>query len=229
MNYDAELDELRNPMNIFYIARSPRAAAQAHCDKHVVKMILETAQLLSTAWHVAAPDSVSTDTVATDPLFRSWMPNDAKFQHGVAYYLGNQKIYAPTHEHHPSALWVRESRAAYDWAWQLGQELLDEYTYRYGREHASRHALRTLEFPPPGLPDDPLTEPPVAMPDHCVVEVDGYVDALASYRNYYRTEKARMLTYTRRPPPDWCADLAAFRTKKDAEEHRRAWMKEVEK
>ena len=36
-------------MNLFYVEKEPVAAAQALCDKHVVKMILETAQMLSTA------------------------------------------------------------------------------------------------------------------------------------------------------------------------------------
>lgn len=38
-------------MNIFYLDQSPTRAAQAQCDQHVVKMILESAQLLSTAHH----------------------------------------------------------------------------------------------------------------------------------------------------------------------------------
>jgi len=38
-------------MNIFYLDRDPVKSAQAQCDRHVVKMILETAQLLSTAHH----------------------------------------------------------------------------------------------------------------------------------------------------------------------------------
>ena len=33
-------------MNIFILSRDPKIAAQMQCDKHVVKMILETAQLL---------------------------------------------------------------------------------------------------------------------------------------------------------------------------------------
>ena len=33
-------------MNIFYLDSSPRTCARYHCDKHVVKMIVETAQLL---------------------------------------------------------------------------------------------------------------------------------------------------------------------------------------
>jgi hypothetical protein len=40
-------------MNLFFLSRNPREAAQAHCNRHVVKMVLETAQLLSTAHRVA--------------------------------------------------------------------------------------------------------------------------------------------------------------------------------
>ena len=36
-------------MNIFYLDENPKLCAQYHVDRHVVKMILETAQLLSTA------------------------------------------------------------------------------------------------------------------------------------------------------------------------------------
>lgn len=36
-------------MNIFFLSWNPRQAAEFHCDKHVVKMIIETAQLLYSA------------------------------------------------------------------------------------------------------------------------------------------------------------------------------------
>jgi hypothetical protein len=36
-------------MNLFYLHRDPVEAARMQCDRHVVKMILETAQMLSTA------------------------------------------------------------------------------------------------------------------------------------------------------------------------------------
>lgn len=39
-------------MNIFVLSTDPYEAAQMQCDKHVVKMILETAQMLSTAHHL---------------------------------------------------------------------------------------------------------------------------------------------------------------------------------
>ena len=37
-------------MNIFHLHKDPKKCAEYHCDKHVVKMILETAQMLSTAY-----------------------------------------------------------------------------------------------------------------------------------------------------------------------------------
>ena len=36
-------------MNIFFLDENPKECAKMHCDKHCVKMILETAQLLCTA------------------------------------------------------------------------------------------------------------------------------------------------------------------------------------
>ena len=43
-------------MNIFYLDRDPKIAAQMMCDKHVVKMILESAQMLSTSHRVLDGD-----------------------------------------------------------------------------------------------------------------------------------------------------------------------------
>lgn len=43
-------------MNIFVLDKNPRIAAQMACDKHVIKMILETAQMLCTvAWRQDIP------------------------------------------------------------------------------------------------------------------------------------------------------------------------------
>jgi hypothetical protein len=214
VSYLSDPDELL--VNIFYLDHDPRTAAQAHCDKHVVKMILESAQLLSTAWHVLAPDALDVTIGSTDPyypLVDRRPALEARLEFGENYYIGNQRIYGKTHEHHPSAAWVRECVGNYDWLWRLGQWLLDEYTFRYGRQHASRHVLRSLECPPRGItPEDAHTEPPPAMPEELIVtDADGYIDAVASYRRYYREAKFRMLQYTKRSPPDWCAALAQYR------------------
>jgi hypothetical protein len=42
-------------MNIFVLDRNPEKAAADHCDKHVVKMVLESGQLLATAHHLSKP------------------------------------------------------------------------------------------------------------------------------------------------------------------------------
>ena len=39
-------------MNIFVLDKDPVVAAQMQCDKHVVKMIVESAQMLSTAHRI---------------------------------------------------------------------------------------------------------------------------------------------------------------------------------
>ena len=37
-------------MNLFHLDKNPKTIAQYHCDKHVVKMVLETAQMLCSAY-----------------------------------------------------------------------------------------------------------------------------------------------------------------------------------
>ena len=48
-------------MNIFYLHREPDIAAQMHVDKHCVKMILETCQLLSTAHRILDGEQVRSE------------------------------------------------------------------------------------------------------------------------------------------------------------------------
>ena len=43
-------------MNIFYLHKDPEISAKMHCDKHVVKMIIEYAQLMSTAHRILDGD-----------------------------------------------------------------------------------------------------------------------------------------------------------------------------
>lgn len=190
----------QSPVNIFYLDHSPELAAQAHCDVHVVKMILETAQLLSTAWHVAAPEHVESDW---DNPARDVVPEgEVPWLH---YRVAGQRIYRKTHENHPCAAWVRKSAANYQWLHRLGMALLEEYTFRYGKQHASAPVMWTLEMVPPTLPtNSPLSEPPCAMPDELlVVDDEGYVDAVASYRRYYVESKQALLKWRVRGSPHW--------------------------
>lgn len=46
-------------MNIFYLHHIPHFAARMHCDKHVVKMCTETAQILATVHHLHGNHNVT--------------------------------------------------------------------------------------------------------------------------------------------------------------------------
>ena len=58
-------------MNIFYLDRDTKVAAEMHCDKHVVKMILESAQMMSTAHRVLDGDTYADKTSYTKSRTRT--------------------------------------------------------------------------------------------------------------------------------------------------------------
>ena len=111
-------------MNIFYLHTDPKRCAEMHNDKHCVKMILEYAQLLSTAHRVL--DGIHTVGHSTSGRKKS------------TYVLSDSRdsiLYSATHISHPSAIWVRQSAKNYVWLQNLLVELCLEYTYRYGKVH----------------------------------------------------------------------------------------------
>ena len=100
---------LGEKMNIFYLDRHPIKAAQMMCDKHVVKMILESAQILSTAHRVLDGDD----------------------------YADRYGLYKIAHKNHPSTIWARSGGLNYLWLYDHMRGLMQEYTYRYGKIHAT--------------------------------------------------------------------------------------------
>ena len=46
-------------LNLFYLHNDPVISAEMHCDKHVVKMIIEYAQMLSTAHRILDGDQIT--------------------------------------------------------------------------------------------------------------------------------------------------------------------------
>ena len=138
-------------MNIFYLDEDPRQCAEWMVDKHVVKMILETAQLLSTAHRELDGDE------NVDP-----------------------DLYRKTHKNHPSAKWVRQSNNNYTWTWCLLNELCIEYTKRYGKIHATEtKLLQKLYSQPKNIQVGHLTQPPQCMPDE--YKTLDYVQAHRNY------------------------------------------------
>ena len=176
-------------MNIFYLHNDPKTCAELHNDKHVVKMILEYAQLLSTAHRVLD----GTQSVVVSKTNRKQ----------TRYVLSDEREYAlyrSTHANHPSAIWVRQSYENYEWLYQLFVVVLKEYTYRYGRIHATARLTDALYTPPTHIPKDVgFTEPTPAMPEEYKVKNN----SLQSYINYYVGAKKHLANWKKRTIPSW--------------------------
>jgi len=188
-------------MNIFYLNNDPKLCAEMHLDKHVVKMILEYAQLLSTAHRVL-------DGTVSTRLSKS----GRKQQY---YPLADERdnfLYSATHVNHPSAVWVRHSYENYEWLYKLFIALLDEYTHRYGRIHATARLIDALYTPPIHIPKGiGFTEPTPAMPNEVKVlrevATDRYeIDSIKSYHKYYIHNKVHIAKWTKREIPLWYSE-----------------------
>jgi hypothetical protein len=179
-------------MNIFRLDDDPVLCASWHNDKHVVKMILESCQLLSTAHRVH--DGLVTQIRSPKNGRRLW-------HWALKDSVQDKMLYQATHVNHPCAVWCRSSRDAYRWLWALTRALATEYTHRYGRIHKceSDGLIVWLQRAPAWCPSVGITEPPQAMPDRC--KVPG--NPVEAYRNYYRQEKRHLATWKARSIPAW--------------------------
>ena len=178
-------------MNIFFLSMSIMRCAQAHFDKHVIKMILEYCQLLSTCWHLLNPIEAEK-------------------------HLTNKNIYKKTHIHHPCVKWLQLHANHYDYVVRLALQLCKEWRYRYQHDkiHGCEPKLLFLSQHRPTLPnynivktsDNPkcLQLPlPQAMPIECKKRntIHGCVRA---YRTYYKSSyKSHLVHWKRRDKPSW--------------------------
>lgn len=178
-------------MNIFYLDSKPSQAAIYHHDKHVVKMILETAQLLSTV-HRFTHGKQYTTLSKNDRKIKRWGHENDKL---------DLVLYKSTHVNHPSCVWARHNINNYNWLCELGLELCKEYTYRYKKKHKTEDILRVLFKYKPSLPDKEFTDPTPAMNDEFKLN-----DSLNSYRNYYVKTKIDNAVWTKRSKPFWLKD-----------------------
>jgi hypothetical protein len=184
----------RTKINIFYLDKDPVLAAQYQVDRHVVKMVVETAQLLSTAHRLLDGQEIIVELKHKDTgkikKKRVWILPDNR----------NDILYACTHRNHPSAVWCRSSVENYNWLVDHLHALGQEYTYRYGKTHATiKKCFYELQSPPYGLRAWDWSEPPSAMAKHYIVSND----SVLNYRNYYRYGKANLHRWKNREPPAW--------------------------
>lgn len=184
-------------MNIFFLDYDVTKCAQMHNDKHCVKMILEYAQLLSTAHRVLDGKEVESKKMVAGSFparwrkSKQWKLNDER----------DNMLYAATHINHPSAIWVRQCNANYRWLHNVLVELCKEYTFRYGRIHKceSSGLVNILQQLPNNISNKEFTEPTPAMPEDIIVSGD----SIASYRKYYLENKQHLASWKLRPIPEW--------------------------
>ncbi len=153
-------------MNIFFLDWDVEKNAQYHCDKHVVKMILETAQLLCGVHHVAVHDTV----------------------HDTAHVP-----YKLSHKNHPCSIWARDSMSNYLYLCEIGLALCEEYTYRYGKRHKSQEVIEWCLMNKPQIQDIGFTTPPKAMPDEYKTEdvIESYRKYYLGAKKTFLTWKER--------------------------------------
>ena len=171
-------------MNIFFLDIDPEVCAEYHCDKHVVKMLLEIVQLLFTAHH----------------------------NHGTPKELLNYKPIK--NKKHPMCIWIQLSVNNYLYSARLGLCLAKEYTKRYSKIHSCEKHVKWLLNNIPILKNPlsysentilsknsilDLTSIPLCMPSDSIHKFD----TIQSYRKYYLLHKKYFAKWNYTNTPYW--------------------------
>ena len=163
-------------MNLFILDKDPIKAAQLQCDKHVVKMIVESAQMLSTAHRMLDGVQSRRKSQSGKTMSKYWeLPDDRE-----------AVLYKAVHMGHPCTVWTMQNDNNYRWHFEHFSALCKEYTYRYDKIHATQTKLRKYL----AMKHEP----------QCINEND----IVQSYKDYYQTKQDRFkMAWTRRPIPEW--------------------------
>ena len=168
-------------MNIFVTDPAPTLCAQVLPDKHVVKMPLETCQMLA--------------IVCSD----KW---------GFGYGVLHKKDGTPYNtekgafRNHPCTVWVKESLANTWWLLAHGFELCNEYRHRYGKTHSCEKSIQEAGNLIPLTMDRPKSSTR-AMPDE--YKYDKRIENFNAYK-YSNSSKPLATSHLLRHPTsntDW--------------------------
>jgi hypothetical protein len=112
-------------VNFFYLDKDPEKCAQYYCNKHVIKIPIEIAQILSKIHH----------ELNSNIDFSKIYKNSTVVNNSIGPYQ-----------------WIKESYDNYIWACKLGLELINEYKLRYNKDkHKTEIILQFLFNNPPKL------------------------------------------------------------------------------
>ena len=173
-------------MNIFVTSPDPVESAQCLPDKHVVKMPLETCQMLS--------------IVASEKWGHGYGTLPKK--DGTPYATDKGAF-----RNHPCTVWAKETVANARWLIKHGLALCEEYSNRYAKIHSCLHTLAHADklFPLDATHTSKLTPFTRAMPDE--YKHDTSIDTFTAYKNYIASKPWVASNYLRDPSrqPDWIA------------------------
>mmetsp|Transcript_28037 Transcript_28037/g.45124 ORF Transcript_28037/g.45124 Transcript_28037/m.45124 type:complete len:262 (-) Transcript_28037:144-929(-) len=192
-------------MNIFFLSMSPKQAARWHANIHVVKMIVETAQLLCNVHH-------------------------RQREHCLPPYVNKSRIpykeSAAGHRKLGSMIWVAESLGNYRWAVQLGLELCIEYNKGRGRaagktsKHKTQKVLEWLRDHEPSFlrsKRTPVKAKHLAMPPR----FKKAASSVQAYRDYYYSKRRKMkMEWPSGRTPVWWEAKRSPKKRKQIEEAR---------
>ena len=171
-------------MNRFIIDHHPDAIAKQLCDEHVIKMVLEEAQMLNTAVRIHAPE-----------------------------FAEEAGLYKIAYANHPCTVWARDNRMNYKYAVRLLKAMNDEYVYRYpvkrtgepNTGHASMRHYDALVEGAKYIPDytNFVTPHPQCFSGLAHLKTDEHWP-VAAYRAFYKVDKIKFASYNKgRSMPHW--------------------------
>ena len=168
-------------MNIFVTNPSPTISAQCLPDRHVVKMPLETCQMLAIV------------------CSEKWGHNFGVLhkKDGTPYNTDKGAF-----RNHPCTVWANESNVNAWWLVAHGFALCEEYTHRYGKVHSCEKTVLEAGHLIPFTMDRP-TSFTRAMPDE--YKHDTSIDTFTAYKNYISSKPWVASNYLRdgSRKPDW--------------------------
>ena len=179
-------------MNIFVLDQNPIAAARMHCDAHVCKMVVESAQMLSTAHRILDGKEGFSKSKSGKRMIKDYILPDVE-----------SVLYKAVHINHPCTKWSYQSASNYVWHYGLFRELAKEFEFRFQKVHQSWNLLGDLLLTlPKNIPNVGPT--PFAKAMKAYPEIYSIQDTVDAYRKFYLTDKISFAKWNKgRSAPDW--------------------------
>lgn len=168
---------------------NPKISAQMLVDKHIVKMPLESCQMLCTAHRFLDGKPV---------LKRNTLNGRTKLFYDMNDLYMNNILMQASYINHPCNIWVRESKENYMWLYEHYVSLLEEYTYRYEKTHSVERCKEVLSNVPKNIGNKGRTTLICSLS----MKLEEY-DEVTNYRKYYIQNKSHLFSWKKRNKPDW--------------------------